>query len=340
VDVRVQQVVNMPEFLFTVDRIRAQQIGLTQREVANNLLISLSSSGQTAPNFWLNPQNGVNYRVSVRTPPSQINSLDALTNTPVTSPGLAAPQLFGNLATANRQTTFAVVNHYNTRPVADVFAAVDDRDLGGVAADVDRAVAAIRPSLPKGTSVAVRGQVASMRSSFLGLGFGVLFAMVLVYLLLVINFQSWLDPLVIVAALPGALAGVAWMLFTTQTTFSVPSLMGAIMALGVATANSVLLITSANEQRAEGQSALQAALNAGSLRLRPVCMTALAMIIGMLPMALGLGEGGEQNAPLGRAVIGGLLVATCFTLLAVPVLYSILRAAPPKPPIVIPEGHA
>jgi multidrug efflux pump subunit AcrB len=340
VDVRVQQVVNMPEFLFTVDRIRAQQIGLTQREVANNLLISLSSSGQTAPNFWLNPQNGVNYRVSVRTPPSQINSLDALTNTPVTSPGLAAPQLFGNLATANRQTTFAVVNHYNTRPVADVFAAVDDRDLGGVAADVDRAVAAIRPSLPKGTSVSVRGQVASMRSSFLGLGFGVLFAMVLVYLLLVINFQSWLDPLVIVAALPGALAGVAWMLFTTQTTFSVPSLMGAIMALGVATANSVLLITSANEQRAEGQSALQAALNAGSLRLRPVCMTALAMIIGMLPMALGLGEGGEQNAPLGRAVIGGLLVATCFTLLAVPVLYSILRAAPPKPPIVIPEGHA
>jgi multidrug efflux pump subunit AcrB len=340
VDVRVQQVVNMPEFLFTVDRIRAQQIGLTQREVANNLLISLSSSGQTAPNFWLNPQNGVSYRVSVRTPPSQINSLDALTNTPVTSPGLAAPQLFGNLATATRQTTFAVVNHYNTRPVADVFAAVDDRDLGGVAGDVDRVVAAIRPSLPKGTTVVVRGQVASMRSSFLGLGLGVLFAMVLVYLLLVINFQSWLDPLVIVAALPGALAGVVWMLFTTQTTFSVPSLMGAIMALGVATANSVLLITSANEQRAEGHAALQAALNAGSLRLRPVCMTALAMIIGMLPMALGLGEGGEQNAPLGRAVIGGLLVATCFTLVAVPVLYSILRAAPPKPPIVIPEGHA
>ncbi len=340
VDVRVQQVVNMPEFLFTVDRIRAQQIGLTQREVASNLLISLSSSGQTAPNFWLNPQNGVSYRVSVRTPPSQINSLDALTNTPVTSPGLAAPQLFGNLATARRQTTFAVVNHYNTRPVADVFAAVDDRDLGGVAGDVDRVVAGIRPSLPKGTDVVVRGQVASMRSSFLGLGLGVLFAMVLVYLLLVINFQSWLDPLVIVAALPGALAGVVWMLFTTQTTFSVPSLMGAIMALGVATANSVLLITSANEQRAEGHAALQAALNAGSLRLRPVCMTALAMIIGMLPMALGLGEGGEQNAPLGRAVIGGLLVATAFTLVAVPVLYSILRATPPKPPIVLPEAHA
>jgi multidrug efflux pump subunit AcrB len=340
VDVRVQQVVNMPEFLFTVDRIRAQQIGLTQREVASNLLISLSSSGQTAPNFWLNPQNGVSYRVAVRTPPSQINSLDALTSTPVTSPGLAAPQLFGNLATATRQTTFAVVNHYNTRPVADVYAAVDDRDLGGVAGDVDRVIAGIRPSLPKGTSIVVRGQVASMRSSFVGLGFGVLFAMVLVYLLLVINFQSWLDPLVIVLGLPGALCGIVWMLFTTQTTFNVPSLMGSIMALGVATANSVLLITFADEQRREGRSALEAVLEAGSVRLRPVCMTALAMIIGMLPMALGLGEGGEQNAPLGRAVIGGLLVATCFTLVVVPVLYSILRAAPPTPPIIIPEGHA
>jgi len=340
VDVRVQQVVNMPEFLFTVDRIRAQQIGLTQREVASNLLISLSSSGQTAPNFWLNPQNGVSYRVAVRTPPSQINSLDALTSTPVTSPGLAAPQLFGNLASATRQTTFAVVNHYNTRPVADVYAAVDDRDLGGVAGDVDRVIAGIRPSLPKGTSIVVRGQVASMRSSFVGLGFGVLFAMVLVYLLLVINFQSWLDPLVIVLGLPGALCGIVWVLFTTQTTFNVPSLMGSIMALGVATANSVLLITFADEQRREGRSALEAVLEAGSVRLRPVCMTALAMIIGMLPMALGLGEGGEQNAPLGRAVIGGLLVATCFTLVVVPVLYSILRAAPPTPPIIIPEGHA
>jgi len=340
VDVRVQQVVNMPEFLFSVDRVRAQQIGLTQREVASNLLISLSSSGQTAPNFWLNPQNGVSYSVAVRTPLSKINSLDALTNTPVTAPGLSAPQLFGNLATASRQTTFAVVNHYNTQPVSDVYAAVDGRDLGGVAGDVDRVIAKIVPSLSKGTHIVVRGQVASMRSSFVGLGLGVLFAMLLVYLLLVINFQSWLDPLVIVMALPGALCGIVWMLFTTQTTFNVPSLMGSIMALGVATANSVLLITFADEQRREGRSALEAALEAGSVRLRPVCMTALAMIIGMLPMALGLGEGGEQNAPLGRAVIGGLLVATCFTLVVVPVLYSILRVAPPTPPIVIPEGHA
>jgi multidrug efflux pump subunit AcrB len=340
VDVRVQQVVDMPEFLFSVDRIRAQQVGLTQRQVASNLLISLSSSGQTAPNYWLNPQNGVSYSVAVRTPLSKINGLDALTNTPVTAPGLGSPQLFGNLATATRTTSFAVVNHYNTQPVADVYAAVDDRDLGAVASAVDGIIAKIGPSLPKGTHIVMRGQVASMRSSFIGLGFGVLFAMVLVYLLLVINFQSWLDPLVIVMALPGALCGIVWMLFVTQTTFNVPSLMGSIMALGVATANSVLLITFADDQRREGRSALEAAIQAGSVRLRPVCMTALAMIIGMLPMALGLGEGGEQNAPLGRAVIGGLLVATCFTLVVVPVLYSILRVAPPTPPIVIPEGHA
>src|SRR6266478_4441769 len=212
VDVRVQQVVNMPEFLFSVDRIRAQQVGLTQRQVASNLLISLSSSGQTAPNFWLNPQNGVSYSVAVRTPLSKINALDALTNTPVTAPGLATPQLFGNLATPIRTTSFAVVNHYNTQPVSDVYAAVDDRDLGGVASDVDRVVAKMAPSLPKGTHIVARGQVASMRSSFVGLGLGVLFAMVLVYLLLVINFQSWLDPLVIVMGLPGALCGIVGML--------------------------------------------------------------------------------------------------------------------------------
>ncbi len=339
-DVRVQQVANYPDLLFSVDRTLAQQMGLTQREVASDLLVSLSSSAQTAPNFWLNPQSGISYTVQVMTPPDKITSFEGMTNTPVTAPGLSTPQLFGNLVTARRQTSLAVVNHYNLLPVADVYAAPDQRDLGGVAGDVDRVIAQMRPSLPKGTRIVVRGQVASMRSSFLGLGFGVLFAMLLVYLLLVINFQSWLDPLVIVTALPGALAGVVWMLFTTQTTFNVPSLMGTIMALGVATANSVLLITFADEQRLEGRSALEAALNAGFVRLRPVCMTALAMIIGMLPMALGLGEGGEQNAPLGRAVIGGLLVATCFTLVVVPVLYSILRVAPPTPPIVIPEGHA
>jgi multidrug efflux pump subunit AcrB len=340
VDVRVQQVANYPDLLFSVDRTLAQQLGLTQRQVASDLLISLSSSAQAAPNFWLNPQSGISYTVQVQTPPAKITSFEGMTSTPVTAPGLAAPQLFGNLATARRQTSLGVVNHYNLLPVSDVYAAADDRDLAGVAGDVDRIIAQTRPSLPHGTHIVLRGQVASMRSSFRGLELGVLFAMVLVYLLLVINFQSWLDPLVIVMALPGALAGVVWMLFTTQTTFNVPSLMGTIMALGVATANSVLLITFADDERRQGRSALEAALNAGFVRLRPVCMTALAMIIGMLPMALGLGEGGEQNAPLGRAVIGGLLLATSFTLIVVPVLYSILRAAPPTPPIVIPEGHA
>lgn len=334
VDVRVQQVVNVPQLAFDVDRIRAQEIGLTERDVATSLLVSLSSSGQTAPNFWLNPQNGNSYRVSVMTPQYRINTLDAVHRTPVT--GVAAlnpPQLFGNLVASSRQNTFGVVNHYGIQPVSDVYVAVDDRDLGGVAKDINRIIDSVTPTLPKGTSIVMRGQIASMNSTFVGLGFGVAFAIVLVYLLLVINFQSWLDPLVIIMALPGALAGIVWMLFVSQTTFSVPSLMGAIMTMGVATANSVLVITFADEQRKKGRTAAQAALEAGFERLRPVCMTALAMIIGMIPMALG----GGQNAPLGFAVIGGLLVATCFTLIVVPMLYSILRAAPPTPPIVLPE---
>jgi multidrug efflux pump subunit AcrB len=344
VDVRVQQVVNVPQLAFDVDRDRAQQIGLTERDVATSLLVSLSSSGQTAPNFWLNPQNGNSYRVSVMTPQYRINTLDALNRTPVTAAaaltrppvpgaGQLPPQLFGNLAVSSRQNTFAVVNHYGVQPVSDVYVAVDDRDLGSVAGDINQIIDKVTPTLPKGTSIVMRGQVASMNSTFVGLGFGVAFAIVLVYLLLVINFQSWLDPLVIIMALPGAIAGIVWMLFVSQTTFSVPSLMGAIMTMGVATANSVLVITFADEQRKKGSSALEAALEAGYERLRPVCMTALAMIIGMIPMALG----GGQNAPLGFAVIGGLLVATCFTLIVVPVLYSILRAAPPAPPIVLPE---
>jgi multidrug efflux pump subunit AcrB len=343
VDVHVQQVVNVPELAFDVDRIRAQGIGLTERDVATSLLVSLSSSGQTAPNYWLNPLNGNSYRVSVMTPQYKINTLDVLNRTPVTStsPALAAaaaaagtpPQLFGNLATSSRQNTFAVVNHYGVQPVTDVYISIDDRPLGSVAGDINQIIDKVTPTLPKGTSIVMRGQVASMQSTFVGLGFGVAFAIVLVYLLLVINFQSWLDPLVIIMALPGAIAGIVWMLFVSQTTFSVPSLMGAIMTMGVATANSVLVITFADEQRAKGRSAVEAALDAGYERLRPVCMTALAMIIGMIPMALG----GGQNAPLGHAVIGGLLVATCFTLVVVPVLYSILRAAPPASPIVLPE---
>jgi multidrug efflux pump subunit AcrB len=318
-----------PELRFEVDRTKAQQIGLSQRDVASDMLISLSSSGQTAPNFWLNPANGVQYGVSVMTPQYKMGTMEDLQRTPIGGQSAAAQgnlQLFGNLATSTRGVTPAVVNHYNVQPVFDVFASADRRDLGSVARAIDDIVAKATPTFPKGTTVTMRGQVESMRTSFKGLGLGILFAILLVYLVLVVNFQSWVDPLIIIMALPGALAGIVWMLFLTHTTFTVPSLMGAIMAMGVATANSVLLITFADDQRRMGRSAAEAAVDAGFARLRPVCMTALAMIIGMLPMALGLGEGGEQNAPLGRSVIGGLLMATFFTLVIVPLIYSILRA--------------
>ena len=331
-DVRVQQVMDAPEMRFEVDRTKAQQIGLSQRDVASDMLISLSSSGQTAPNFWLNPTNGVQYGVSVMTPQYKMGTMEDLQRTPIGGQSGATQgnlQLFGNLATSTRGVTPAVVNHYNVQPVFNVFASADRRDLGGVASAIDEIVAKARPNFPKGTEVTMRGQVESMRTSFRGLGFGILFAILLVYIVLVVNFQSWVDPLIIIMALPGALAGIVWMLFLTHTTFTVPSLMGAIMAMGVATANSVLLITFADDQRRAGRTAAEAAVDAGFARLRPVIMTALAMIIGMLPMALGLGEGGEQNAPLGRAVIGGLLMATVFTLVMVPLIYSILRADKP-----------
>jgi CzcA family heavy metal efflux pump len=324
-DVRVQQVMDAPELRFNVDRIKAQQLGLSQRQVASDVLISLSSSGQTAPNFWVDPRNGVQYAVNVMTPQYKMGTIDAVASTPITTPGGATPQLFGNLATQTRGTSAAVVNHYNVQPIFDVYASADRRDLGGVARAVDEIIEKEQGKLPRGTSISVRGQVQSMRDSFRGLGLGILFAIVLVYIILVVNFQSWLDPAIIIMALPGALAGIVWMLYITHTTFTVPSLMGAIMAMGVATANSVLLVTFADDQRELGRTPMQAAVDAGYARLRPVCMTALAMIIGMLPMALGIGEGGEQNAPLGRAVIGGLLVATVFTLIIVPVIYSMLR---------------
>jgi multidrug efflux pump subunit AcrB len=324
VDVRLHQVVDAPELMFSVDRTRAQEAGLTQRDVANHLLVSLSSSQQVAPNFWLNPQNGVNYPIAAQTPQYRITSLADIERTPITSAGHGL-QLFGNLASTTRREGIAVVNHYNVQPIFDVFVGVQGRDLGAVAADIDGILAGARGKLARGSSITVRGQVESMRASFAGLSSGIAFAILLVYLLMVVNFQSWLDPLIIVTALPGALAGIAWTLFVTQTTLSVPSLMGAIMCVGVATANSILVVTFANGQRVLGRSALEAAHDAGVTRLRPVLMTALAMIIGMLPMALGFGEGGEQNAPLGRAVIGGLLVATVATLLAVPVIYSFLK---------------
>jgi multidrug efflux pump subunit AcrB len=331
VDVHVGQVMNAPELLFSVDRTKAQQVGLSQRDVANNLLVSLASSGQVQPNYWLNPLNGVQYLVAVQTPQYRVASMTDVYNTPVVAPGQEAPQMFGNLASVSRTSTMAVVNHYNVAPVFDVFVNTQGRDLGGVAGDIERIVQSVQDSLPRGSTTVIRGQVSSMRESFLGLGVGLLGAILLVYFLMVVNFQSWTDPAIVILGLPGALTGIAWMLFVTRTTLSVPSLMGSIMAMGVATANSILLVTFANEKRAEGLDAIAAALESGSTRLRPVIMTALAMIIGMLPMALGLGEGGEQNAPLGRAVIGGLLVATATTLLVVPIIYSLMRAKAPAP---------
>jgi multidrug efflux pump subunit AcrB len=331
VDVHTHQVVDVPELLFRVDRTRADQMGLTQQDVANSLLISLSSSTQISPNYWIDPRNSVDYPISVMTPQYRVDSTSELLRTPIRGASRASgPQLLTNVGTLERDTTASVVNHYNVQPLYDVYANVQDRDLGAVAGEVDRVLAEFTRKLPKGSFLETRGQVATMRSSFVGLGLGMVFAIVLVYFVMVVNFQSWLDPFIILMALPGALAGIVLMLFVTQTTLNVPSLMGAIMSIGVATANSILLVNFANDLREVGEDAVSAALEAGFTRLRPVVMTALAMIVGMLPMALGLGEGGEQNAPLGRAVIGGLLLATVATLFFVPVVYSVLRRTPPK----------
>ncbi len=325
VDVHVQQLMNGPAINLDVDRTRAQQVGLAQRDVAQNLLVSLSGSFQTTPTFWLNPQNGVQYNVAVQTPEYRIDSLQALMNTPVSAPGAPAPQVLANLATVKPISTPVVISHYNIAPVIDVYASVQGRDLGGLASDTRKLVQSFEGKLPRGTHVVLRGQVETMTSSFVGLGVGLVMSIVLVYLLIVINFQSWLDPFIIITALPGALAGICWILLLTHTTLSVPSLTGAVMCMGVATANSILLISFARERMQAGSNSVQAALEAGYTRMRPVIMTALAMIIGMVPMALGIGEGGEQNAPLGRAVIGGLVFATVATLFFVPVVFSVMH---------------
>ena len=336
VDVHVRQQVRAPTLKVLVDRTMAGQAGLTQRDVANSMLISLSSSSQVAPNEWLNPVNGVNYQVNVQMPQYRVDSIDALGRTPITSlaGSGASPQLLDNLVRVQRTTSTEVVTHYDVQPVFDVYADVDQRDLGGVSGDVRNAIERVKrmkPSmLAKDAAIQVRGQVQTMHDSFTRLGFGIIFAMLLVYLLMAVNFQSWVDPFIIMMATPGAFGGILWMLFATQTTLNVPSLMGAIMAIGVATANSILLVTFANDERADhGSNAHDAALAAGFTRLRPVMMTAAAMIIGMLPMAFGMGEGGEQNAPLARAVIGGLLVATFTTLFMVPIAYTWLRKEAP-----------
>jgi multidrug efflux pump subunit AcrB len=333
VDVHVQQILDSPRIMIDTDRILAQQVGLTQRDVANSLLISLTGSGATTTNFWLNYKNGVSYQVVVQTPQHRVASLAELHRTPVAIAGQSSPQLLSNLADFHRTTTPLSLNHYNVQPVFDVYASVQGTDLGSVSSRVDQIIAKYKGQVGKASSIVVRGQVQSMNQSFFQLALGIGFAVLLVYFLMVVNFQSWLDPLIILMALPGALAGILWALFVTGTTISVPALMGCIMAIGVATSNSILMITFANEQRHPdlgSHDARGAALVAGRTRLRPVLMTALAMLLGMLPMSLGLGEGGEQNAPLGRAVIGGLLVATFYTLFFVPVSYSRLRRKPPR----------
>jgi CzcA family heavy metal efflux pump len=330
VDVHLAQVVSQPELRLDVDRTEASQSGLTQRDVANDAFVSLSSSGQVAPNFWLDPKKGISYLVAVQTPQYRLDSMEAIEETPIHLPGSSTPQTLGNLATVHRDATPVNVTHYNAMSTFDVQANVQGTDLGSVSNAVDRIVAEARKTLPRGTSIVVRGQVESMNASFRGLSYGIVAAILLVYLLMVVNFQSWLDPLIILMALPGAIVGILWALFATGTTLSVPALMGAIMSIGVATSNSILMVTFANDRRKEGDDASRAAWLAGITRLRPVLMTALAMILGMLPMSLGLGEGGEQNAPLGRAVIGGLVVATFTTLFFVPVVYSAWRKLPAR----------
>ncbi|HSH95995.1 MAG TPA: efflux RND transporter permease subunit [Roseimicrobium sp.] len=327
VDVRVQQPADLQKLQFAIDRNRANEIGLSERDVANAVLLNLSGSGQVTPAYWLNPKIGIQYLVNVRTPEHEIDSVDSLNSLPVSAsrPGQGDGQILANVATMTRTNGPPVISHYNVSPVIDVFGGVSGRDLGGVLRDIEPLVKKVEKDLPRGSFIMMRGQAETMRSSFIGLGVGLLMAIVLIYLLLVVNFQSWLDPFIIITALPGALAGVIWMLYLSFTTLSVPALMGAIMSLGVATANSVLVVSFARTNLDRGMDPITAAWEAGTSRLRPVLMTALAMIIGMLPMSIGLGEGGEQNAPLGRAVIGGLILATVATLFFVPVVFSVLH---------------
>ena len=332
VDVRVQQPADQPKLQYAIDRAKAVEIGLSERDVANSVLLSLSGSGQVQPAYWLNPRFGIQYLVNVRAPEREMNSLASLAGIPVSAsqPGLGNGQVFANLASLTRTSGPPVISHFNVMPVIDIFGGVSGRDLGGVLRDLRPLVKAAEQELPRGSYLMLRGQAETMESSFRGLSVGLVMAMVLIYFLLVVNFQSWLDPFIIITALPGALAGVVWGLHLSLTTASVPALMGAIMSLGVATANSVLVVSFARDDLRRGALPRAAALAAGASRLRPVLMTALAMIIGMLPMSLGLGEGGEQNAPLGRAVIGGLVVATLATLFFVPVVFSLLHRPPPS----------
>jgi multidrug efflux pump subunit AcrB len=362
VDVTLFQVPDYPEIDVNVDRLKAHLAGLTQRDVAGDMLVSLSASGSLAPNQWVDPANGVSYSILVQTPQYRIDSLSALEQTPITSstgtlsgqtyspfsssPTRQAPpayalgygnpdavrnpaQFLDNISSLKRNQSAEIVDHYDIAPVFDVYVSVDRRDLGSTADAVGKIVRKYQPRLPGGSAIHMRGQVQTMNDSFLRLGAGILAAMMFVYLLMAVNFQSWVDPFVVLTTIPAALAGVLWMLFVTRTTLSVPALMGAILTIGVASANAILIVTFANDEQTEGKSPLDAALSAGYVRIRPVIMTAIAMILGMLPMSLALGSGSEQNAPLGRAVIGGLLFVTVSNLLFVPIMYSYLRKTPP-----------
>ena len=329
-DLRIQQPFNQPKLFVNIDRTKSQMIGYTAHDVAGDILVALSGSFQTSPTFWLNPKSGVSYNIAAQAPQYQMDSLQDLRNIPVTGNGAPA-EILGNVASIKRGQGLGTVSHYNIAPVIDVYGAVDGTDLGSVSREIDRIISDTRHELPRGSRVVVRGQISTMRSSFIGLLGGLAFSIILVYMLIVINFQSWLDPFIIISALPAALAGITWFLFLTHTTLSVPALTGSIMCMGVATANSILVVSFAKEQLPDFDTAAEAALLAGFTRFRPVLMTALAMIIGMLPMSLGLGEGGEQNAPLGRAVIGGLLFATVATLFFVPVFFSLVHGRQKRP---------
>ena len=325
-DLRIQQPFDEPYLRFTVERTKAEELGFTAHDIAQNLLVSLSGSFQTSPSFWVDPQDHVSYQIATQTPQYRADTLQDIQNIPVTGTNPnAPPSIMASLVSMQRGTGMAVVSHYNVAPVIDIFGAVAGRDLGSVSSDINKIIDATRGQLPRGSQVVVRGQTQTMQASYIGLLSGLVFSIVLVYLLIVVNFQSWLDPFIMISALPAALAGIAWFLFVTHTTLSVPALMGAIMCMGVATSNSILVVSFATEKMEEGSDSVSAALEAGFTRFRPVLMTALAMIIGMVPMALGLGDGGEQNAPLGRAVIGGLLFATVSTLFFVPAFFSLLQ---------------
>jgi multidrug efflux pump subunit AcrB len=327
-DLRIQQPFNQPNLQVNVDRTKAQLVGLTDKDVSGSLLVALSGSYQTAPTYYLDPKNGVSYNISTQTPQYDLDTLNDLRTIPITSATAAPgtePQILGNVAAISRGAEMATVTHYNIQPVLDIYGNVNNTDLASVAKQIDKIVKNHEKNLPRGTQIVVRGQIQTMRSSFEGLLVGLLFSIVLVYLLIVVNFQSWLDPFIIITALPAALSGIIWFLFLTHTRISVPALTGSIMCMGVATANSILVISFAREQMMGQMSASESAISAGFTRFRPVLMTALAMIIGMVPMALGLGDGGEQNAPLGRAVIGGLLFATVSTLFFVPAVFSLIH---------------